>query len=216
MATLSSAWQPDRDMSARVVSALAFTLPRHSRQRRKGKDIAYVGHLLRVMGFVIEVGGHEDEIIAALCHDMIEDQGGAAAAEEIEQRFGARVRAIVEGCTDAWSEPKPEWRRRKEAHLKRLETADRSVLLVTAADKLDNAISIVDDIVVVGPRTLVRFRGGSEGTAWYFTAIYELLDRRLELGDPARVLVSRLGREAQQITQALRVAAIERDEAASV
>ena len=215
MATLSSAWQPNRDMSARVVSALAFALPRHSSQRRKGKDIAYVGHLLRVMGFVVEVGGDEDEIIAALCHDMIEDQGGEAAAQEIERQFGPRVRAIVEGCTDAWSEPKPEWRLRKEAHLKRLDKADRSILLVTVADKLDNAITIVDDIVADGWRTLARFRGAAEGTAWYFTAIYELLDRRLELGDPARVLVSRLGREAQQITQALRVAEIERDGARS-
>ncbi len=215
MTTPSSAWQPERDMSARVVSALAFALPRHSSQRRKSKNIAYVGHLLRVMGFVVEVGGEEDEIIAALCHDMIEDQGGEAAARDIERQFGLRVRAIVEGCTDAWSEPKPEWRPRKEAHLKRLETADRSVLLVTVADKLDNAMTMVDDVVADGWRTLARFRGGAEGTAWYFAAIYELLDRRLELGDPARVLVSRLGREAQQITQALRVAEIEREGAGS-
>jgi len=215
MAIPASAWRLERDTSARVVSALAFALPRHSSQRRKGKDIAYVGHLLRVMGFVVEVGGGEDEIIAALCHDMIEDQGGEAAARDIERRFGPRVRAIVEGCTDAWTEPKPEWRPRKEAHLKRLETADRSILLVTAADKLDNAITIVDDVVAEGWRTLARFRGGAEGTAWYLTAIYELLDRRFELGDPARVLVSRLGREAQEITQALRVAEIEREQAAN-
>lgn len=215
MAIPSSAWRPDRDTSARVVSALAFALPRHSSQRRKGKEIAYVGHLLRVMGFVVEVGGDEDEIIAALCHDMIEDQGGERAARDIEREFGPRVRAIVEGCTDAWSEPKVEWRPRKEAHLKRLEQAERSILLVTAADKLDNAITTVDDVVAEGWRTLDRFRGGAEGTAWYFTAIYELLDRRFVLGDPARVLVSRLGREAQQITQAMRVAEIERNGASS-
>ena len=133
--------------------------------------------------------------------------------QEIERQFGPRVRAIVEGCADAWSEPKTEWRLRKEAHLKRLETADRSVLLVTVADKLDNAMTMVDDVVADGWRTLARVRGGEEGAAWYLAAIYELLDRRLELGDPARVLVSRLGREAQEITQALRVAEIEREAA---
>ena len=210
MATPTSAWRPDRDMSARVVSALAFALPRHSSQRRIGKDIAHVGHLLRVMGFVVEVGGDEDEIIAALCRDMIGDEDHEAA-QEIERQFGPRVRAIVEESKGAGTEPKPGLPAQVEARLRRLETADRSVLLVTMADKLDVAISIVDDIVADGARTLARFPGGAEGIAWYFTAIYELLDRRLELGDPARVLVSRLGREAQQITQALRVAAIERD-----
>ena len=57
MAFPSSALRPNQDTSARLVSALAFVLPRHSSQRRKGTDIAYMGHLLRVMGFVVEVGG---------------------------------------------------------------------------------------------------------------------------------------------------------------
>lgn len=118
-----------------------------------------------------------------------------------------RLEARGQGMTDG---PQPGWRSRKEASLVRLAAAERSALLVTAADTLDDALSIVDDLAVEGQATLARSYGGFEGAAWYFTAMYKLFDRRFALGDPARVLVRRLGREAQQITRALRIAKLER------
>ncbi|PJB60459.1 MAG: phosphohydrolase, partial [Armatimonadetes bacterium CG_4_9_14_3_um_filter_66_14] len=95
----------------------------------KGTDIPYVAHLLAVCSTVLEKGGTEDQAIAALLHDGIEDQGGAPTREVIRGRFGDRVVEIVDGCTDAEGEPKPPWRQRKEAYLAHLRDAPAAVLL---------------------------------------------------------------------------------------
>ena len=86
-------------MTSRFEDALLFAAKLHREQRRKGSNVPYVSHLLAVAALVIEHGGDEDEAIAALLHDAIEDQGGAKTREEIRRRFGERVTGIVEGCT---------------------------------------------------------------------------------------------------------------------
>ena len=90
------------------------------------------------------------------------------ARDQIRARFGERVAAIADGCTDAVGTPKPPWRQRKEAHLARLTTASRSVLLVACADKLHNARTLVADYRVVGEDLWERFHGGRDGTLWYY------------------------------------------------
>ena len=88
-------------LGARFTEALVYTTDLHSRQRRKGTDLPYIAHLLSVAALVIEDGGDEDEAIAALLHDAVEDQGGLPTLAVIRERFGERVAAIVLGCTDA-------------------------------------------------------------------------------------------------------------------
>jgi GTP pyrophosphokinase len=126
---------------------------------------------MSVAGIVLHYGGTEDEAIAALLHDAVEDQGGAATRAEIERRFGAAVAAIVDGCTDADTVPKPPWRERKEAYLAHLPKASPSVRLVSAADKLDNARSILRDYRIFGGGLWSRFSGGREGTLWYYRSL---------------------------------------------
>jgi len=155
-------------LSSRFDQALQLAHALHRDQRRKGTAIPYVAHLLSVAALVIEQGGSEDEAIAALLHDAIEDQGGSVARDQIRARFGERVAAIADGCTDAVGTPKPPWRQRKEAHLARLTTASRSVLLVACADKLHNARTLVADYRVVGEDLWERFHGGRDGTLWYY------------------------------------------------
>ena len=105
-------------------------------------------------------------------HDAIEDQGGAATREEIRRRFGDNVTAIVDGCTDSDTTPKPPWRQRKEAYIAHLATASHSVLLVSAADKLYNTRSILKDYRIVGESVWERFQGGGkEGTLWYYRSL---------------------------------------------
>src|SRR5438445_12948963 len=87
----------------------------HASQSRKGSATPYIAHLLAVTSLVLENGGNEDEAIAALLHDAVEDQGGAATREEIRRYFGDRVVEIVDGCTDGEVIPRPPWRSRKEA-----------------------------------------------------------------------------------------------------
>jgi (p)ppGpp synthase/HD superfamily hydrolase len=161
--------------SQRFEEALLFAAQLHREQRRKGSNTPYVGHLLAVAALVIENGGGEDQVIAALLHDAIEDQGGDATRREIQRRFGDAVAAIVEGCTDADTIPKPPWRERKEAYIRHLRSQPEAVRLVSAADKLHNARSIVRDYRIVGEKVWEMFRGGREGTLWYYRALVTVL-----------------------------------------
>ncbi|MBI3406222.1 MAG: HD domain-containing protein [Acidobacteria bacterium] len=139
---------------------------------RKGKTIPYVSHLLGTAGIVLDHGGDEDQAIAALLHDAPEDQGGRARLADIRKKFGARVARIVDGCTDTFEDPKPPWLERKKAYLNHLRSAPSDVRLVSAADKLHNAREILADIRN-SPRSSVwhRFRGGRQGTIWYYRAL---------------------------------------------
>ncbi len=140
--------------------ALIFADRLHADQKRKGTEVPYIAHLLSVAALVIEAGGDENERIAALLHDAVEDQGGHETLEEIRREFGEQVAAIVEGCTDAYTNPKPPWRERKETYLGHLPDASLSVRRVSLADKLHNARSILRDLQIFGPKVWDRFTGG--------------------------------------------------------
>jgi GTP pyrophosphokinase len=162
-------------LTERFERALVFAAHLHRDQRRKGSGVPYVSHLLGVCALTLEYGGAEDDAIAALLHDAIEDQGGAAARAEILLEFGERVAEIVEGCTDTDQYPKPRWRTRKESYIAHLEQASASVRLVSACDKLHNARSLLMDYRVYGEALWDRFTGGREGTLWYYRAMVEAL-----------------------------------------
>ena len=147
-------------LSERFDNALAFASKLHRHQVRKGVDVPYISHLLAVCSLVIENGGSEDQAIAALLHDAAEDQGGAAMLSEIRARYGDAVAAIVADCTDAWEEPKPAWRERKERYLASLAAKPKTSLLVSLADKVHNARSILADHRAVGADVWTRFTGG--------------------------------------------------------
>jgi (p)ppGpp synthase/HD superfamily hydrolase len=161
--------------TSRFEEALAYAYRLHSSQLRKGSGIPYVSHLLAVCSLVMEYGGGEDEAIAALLHDAIEDQGVSRA--EIRKRFGSHVTEIVDGCTDADTVPKPAWRPRKEAYIARLGTAPRSIRLVIACDKLHNVRSLIKDYREQGEDLWDHFTGGREGTLWYYRAVVTELSR---------------------------------------
>lgn len=157
--------------SRRFDEALALASELHRHQLRKGTSVPYITHLLAVAALVGEAGGTEDEVIAALLHDAVEDQGGATTRALIQDRFGATVAAIVDGCTDTDQIPKPPWRARKEAHLAHLPTAPPSVRLVMLADKLHNARSVLAELRQSGERVWAKFNGGRDGTLWYLRAV---------------------------------------------
>jgi (p)ppGpp synthase/HD superfamily hydrolase len=181
-------------LSARFEEALILAVRWHAGQMRKETTIPYIAHLLGVASLVLEQGAGEDEAIAALLHDAVEDQGGAVALEEIRRRFGDGVAEIVAGCTDAWTTPKPPWRERKEAYIAHLRQASASVRLVSAADKLHNARAILADYRALGEALWSRFNGGKEGTLWYYRALVETL----QAADPTP-LVEELDRVVSEI-----------------
>jgi len=150
----------------------------HAKQLRKGTRVPYVAHLLATASIALEHGATEDEAIAALLHDAVEDQGGQKTLSAIRRRFGETVAEIVMGCSDTDRTPKPPWRARKEEHLRHLRRAPRSVRLVTAADKLHNARSIVADLREQGRAAWDRFNAGPDEQLWYYGALVDTLSRK--------------------------------------
>jgi GTP pyrophosphokinase len=157
--------------SERIIDAMAAAAQIHGTQRRKGTEIPYLSHLLGTCSIALEYGANEDDAIAALLHDAIEDGRPTAAARATVWSFGDEVGRIVEACTDADTQPKPPWRPRKEAYLASLEKKDHSVLLVSASDKLHNARSIVRDRRGVGEKVWDRFKVQKSDTLWYYRSL---------------------------------------------
>jgi len=179
--------------SDRFDDALVYAARLHRDQTRKGSGIPYVSHLLAVCALVIEHGGSEDQAIAALLHDAAEDQGGGARLNDIRARYGAAVADIVADCTDAWTEPKPPWRPRKEAYLAALASKPAASLLVSLADKTHNACAILADHRALGDALWDRFTGGRDGTIWYYRSLSAVFDQAMP-----GALAERLSRTVRQ------------------
>ncbi|OZH56096.1 phosphohydrolase [Hydrocoleum sp. CS-953] len=158
-------------LSHRFTEALVYATELHAHQIRKGSKVPYVSHLLGVASIALEYGADEDEAIAALLHDAIEDQGGPTVRVEIRLKFGERVTEIVDGCTDTDTTPKPPWKERKKAYINRITNATPSVRLVSAADKLHNIRSILKDYRLQGDLLWDLFKGGKQGTLWYYRSL---------------------------------------------
>jgi (p)ppGpp synthase/HD superfamily hydrolase len=159
-------------LTARFTEALTLACMLHRSQARKGTQIPYVSHLLGVASLALEHGATEDEAIAALLHDAVEDQGGARMGDLIEDKFGKPVADIVRACSDTDVEPKPQWRERKEAYIAHIRTAPASVRLVSASDKLHNARAILGDYRELGEALWARFSGGRDAL-WYYRSLVE-------------------------------------------
>ena len=155
----------------RLIEAMAAAIRIHGGQLRKGTTIPYLSHLLGACAIALDYGASEDEAMAALLHDAIEDGRPIEAARATVWGFGDEVGRIVEGCTDSDTDPKGPWRERKEAYLARLATEDHSVLLVSASDKLHNARSIARDLRVVGEALWDRFNATKDETLGYYRSL---------------------------------------------
>jgi (p)ppGpp synthase/HD superfamily hydrolase len=164
-------------LGKRFDDAVAYALRLHRKQARKGKPVPYASHLLGVAGTVLAFGGDEAQAIAGLLHDAAEDHGGRPRLEKIRRRFGSDVATMVEDCTDTFDEVKPAWRPRKQAYIASLPGKTARSLLVSAADKLDNARAIVADLRADGPATLDRFTGKRD-TVWYFQSLASFFGQR--------------------------------------
>jgi GTP pyrophosphokinase len=167
--------------SPRLSAAFEHARAAHGGQLRKGTAIAYISHPMSVSALVMEHGGDEDQAIAGLLHDVIEDCG-AQHEPLIRERFGDRVADIVLACTDGVPDSsgnKAPWRARKERYLAHLETANEDTLLVAACDKLHNARAIANDLAA-GHDVFARFtEAGRDGALWYFGEIVRIFRRRL-------------------------------------
>ena len=179
---------------------LAFQLASglHHQQRRKGTPVPYIAHLMGVCALVLGAGGDEDQAIAALLHDAVEDQGGLATLETIRHLFGQRVAAAVESCSDSTvSDPtkKLPWRERKEKYLAHLRSANKDSLIVGAADKLHNARAVLTDYRQIGEELWSRFSVPKAEQIWYYGSLVETFKQTTA----PKVLVSELERVVKEL-----------------
>jgi len=190
------------ELTDRFSSAVQLALQLHRHQKRKLSGVPYVGHLLRVAGMVLEYGGDEETAMAAVLHDAIEDQGGAEARELMRRQFGDRVVSIVDECSDTDQTPKPPWRQRKQRYLAHLAEASPSARLISAADKLDNLRSMLTSYRQSGEAIWEHFRGGRDGTLWYYQQVRDTLAQAgpAELADDLARAVAEFERVLDQST----------------
>jgi len=169
-------------LSDRFNDALVFAANLHSRQKRKGTQIPYLSHLLGVASIALEYGATEDEAIAALLHDAVEDQGGAETQRQIKEKFGKEIERIVVECSDTDKVPKPPWKERKTAYIRHLlnQRTSPSARLVSAADKLHNARAIAKDYRGIGEQLWKRFNASKDETLWYYRALVQAFRKTLK------------------------------------
>ena len=186
----------------RFSDAVAYASALHRGQCRKTSGSPYFSHLLAVAALVMDAGGDEDECIAALLHDAVEDQGGARTAEEIRRRFGDGVAGIVLECSEK-RETGRSWIDRKREALHSVASAGPSALLVLSADKLHNSRSLISDYRTNGESIWERFHGRRDGTLWYYRAMADAIKSaggsalQVDLEDAVQglELVARAGQE---------------------
>lgn len=165
-------------LGSRLQKAFRYAAEKHAGQARKGTAVPYLSHLMAVTSLVLEAGGDEEMAIAALLHDVVEDCGGMPRLREIRKQFGPRVAKIVEGCTDSFGEPKPEWIERKKDYLREVKHAGRETRLVSASDKLHNVRTILADYRQDGEKIWSRFSGKRDGILWYYRALSDEYARK--------------------------------------
>lgn len=167
-------------LSERLSQALALAIEAHNGQFRKETTIPYIAHPMAVASIALEYGADEDQAMAALLHDAVED-GGAKYADVIRSKFGDRVADIVNGCTDGVPDKngnKSDWKQRKESYTAHLKSASDDVLLVSGSDKLHNARAIVSDLQNIGVRVFDRFKSSKEETLWYYQTLADIFKQR--------------------------------------
>lgn len=184
--------------SERLDEALRFAAEQFRFRVRKGSGVPYVTHLLQVCCTVGEHGGDEEQMVAAVLHDYLEDVRGARV-EDLETRFGKRVSRLVAALSDSTTHPKPPWQERKQRYVAQLREEPAELKLISAADKLHNATSIVRDQRLMGDQVFERFSADKEQTLWYYRAVVDALGDgwRHALLDELDVQVDRMHQLAQ-------------------
>ncbi len=192
--------RPAHPLSRQFDEAVAYAIDKHRDQERKGSGVSYVSHIFGVASIALEMECTEEEAIAALLHDVIEDGGGAAAEAEIRERFGGEVAEMVRANSDTDIEPKPPWRQRKVDYIEGIATKPIGAVRVSIADKLHNARAILLDHRTIGDELWSRFSAGPEDVAWYYRSLVSAFDaRRDELDRPAVAALDELDRTVSEI-----------------
>ena len=170
--------------SPRLIQAINTAAWAHRDHVRKGTDIPYVSHVFGVMQLVSQVTDDEDVLVAALFHDILEDVPEEYSPQRMAEEFGDRVVELLRGVTK--DSTLSSWQDRSDAYLAHLREADDGSVLISAADKLHNLLSIHADLDELGDELWGRFNSGKERQLWWYRSVADLVQERLP-GNPLGV-----------------------------
>ncbi|HBE45365.1 MAG TPA: phosphohydrolase [Deltaproteobacteria bacterium] len=181
-------------MSERIFNAIEFAAKAHKGQYRKGTNIPYIIHPIRVAKILIESRCPEDVVVAGILHDTLEDT--SVTIDEIREQFGDAVAAIVVSV----SEPNKldAWEIRKRFAIDSLKNAPNEVLLVACADHFDNIVEIEDAFGMIGDDVWLRFNRPKEQQGWYYKSLADIFSRRTD-DERIQFLATRLKYKVQKI-----------------
>lgn len=179
--------------SPRLIQAINTAAWAHRDHVRKGTDIPYVSHVVGVMHLVSQVTDDEDVLIAALFHDILEDVPEEYSPQRMAEEFGDRVVELVRGVTK--DSTLSSWQDRSDAYLAHLREADDSSVLISAADKLHNLLSIHADLDELGDELWGRFNSGKDRQLWWYRSVADLVLERL----PVNLLGEELARQVERL-----------------
>lgn len=181
--------------SPRLIQAINTAAWAHRDHVRKGTDIPYVSHVVGVMHLVSQVTDDEDVLVAALFHDILEDVPEEYSPQRMAEEFGDRVVELVRGVTK--DSTLSSWQDRSDAYLAHLREADDGSVLISAADKLHNLLSIHADLDQVGDELWGRFNSGKERQLWWYRSVADLVQERL----PGNPLGEELARQVERLEE---------------
>lgn len=155
----------------------------HQKQKRKGKDIAYIAHPLTVGIILARAGAEEDVVIAGVLHDTIEDSVSEKRVTSalIEAEFGEAVKDLVVSVTEEKQDQQHRnisWRERKIAALEHIPHFSQGSVLVKSADLLSNGTELADDYEAEGPQVFDRFNASAGETLVHYERVIEALLKR--------------------------------------
>lgn len=183
----------------RINRALATAARAHAGQSRKGTDIPYIAHPMAVALIVSEYTDDEDTVIAALFHDILEDVPPLIySANQMEKEFGQWVVTYVKGVSEdkMADEAEKPWKTRKLGYLSHLEAVEsEQIVLISAADKLHNLLSTLEDYQIYGEQTWQRFNAPKEDQLWFYGAALTTMQNKL----PTHRLIDRLAKEVTNL-----------------
>jgi len=132
------------------------------KQKRKGKDVAYIIHPLNVGLILSLAGASEDVVVAGILHDTIEDsiEDKKVTLASIIKEFGDDVAQLVMSVTE--QDKSLSWRERKESAINHIKDFSHESLLIKSADVISNVSELLVDYKNDGDKTFERFNASKE------------------------------------------------------
>ncbi len=170
----------------KINKAIMVASRAHIGQERKTDNTPYISHPTAVAMILSEYTDNEDVIIAALLHDVLEDvKSHIYSKEQMVNDFGENIVKIVEEVSED-KDPDEEigesknWKERKQKYLDDLETDSEEAVMVCAADKIHNLMSLKVSYDEIGDKMWENFNAPKEDKKWFYSEVVKICKEKLD------------------------------------